>query len=441
MATRPPSDSPGVARQDDMGGLDIYAVLGVTPDVMPLLAQKLYWLKVEHQQAAPEEPEAARRITDLNEALATVLDSDRRAAYDRQHRRAAGKTPSVDTYRRRRVGAALGLMLLTVASTLLTAFRAEPLLLAMNVTVGMLAVIAVVAWPRRNGARAEGPFASLQLTADAGRAEIDLAYETIGHEFLRRLKSDTKAIARLERLDWAYTEAVRIIAVRGGGSPAVHPHVVLRATSGVARVLWMALNAIISLLGAAALAVLLWLARAGAWLALSAGGNLRFNADRLSALVKNLREETGPDQSEVSVDVSRRLATGPRPTDTFAGDRGNPAQTLHPTQVEMSSVPERVEAYLVLESAVGRRRVPIQTVPLSIGSHPNCELVLSVDLGIAPQHALIWQREGVILIHVIAPRAAACLVNDFPMTWASLEDGDVILLGDARFLIEARGHS
>lgn len=440
MALPSSLDNPEVPRQEDTSGLDIYAVLGVTPDVMPLLAQKLYWLKVEQQRLTPDELETARRLTELNEALATVLDSDRRAAYDRHHRKPVGIAPAVDSYRRRRVGAALGLMLLTVAATLFAAFKAGPFLLAVTVTVGMLAVVAVVTWPRRGWTKAARPFASLQLTTDAGRTEVDLAYETLGHEFLRRLKSDTKAIARLERLDLAYTDAVRIIAARGGGTPAVRRHVVLRAAHRVARALWVALSALVNLLGAAALAVLLWLARAGAWLTLSAGGNLRFNADRLSALVKNLREESGPDQSEVSIDVSRRLAVGPR-TDTLAGDLRDSAKTPHPAQVEAPAALERIEAYLVLESAVGRRRVPIQTVPISIGSHPNCELVLSADLGIAPQHALIWQRDGVILIHVIAPRAAACLVNDFPMTWASLEDGDVILLGDARFLIETRGHS
>ncbi|TAK77133.1 MAG: hypothetical protein EPO16_06080, partial [Dehalococcoidia bacterium] len=256
-----------MSRREDTGALDIYAVLGVTPDVMPALAQKLYWLKVEREQLALDEPETARRISELNDALATVLDSDRRAAYDRDHRKPAGAARPADNYRRRRVGAALGMMLLTIAATLFTAFNAGPFLLAVTVTAGMLAVIAVVSWPRRGWTKDAGPFAALQLSADAGRTEVDLAYETLGHEFLRRLKSDAKVIARLERLDRAYTDAVRIIATRGGGMPALRRHVVLRAASRTARALWVALSALINFLGAAALALLLWVTRAAAWLA------------------------------------------------------------------------------------------------------------------------------------------------------------------------------
>jgi hypothetical protein len=94
-------------------------------------------------------------------------------------------------------------------------------------------------------------------------------------------------------------------------------------------------------------------------------------------------------------------------------------------------------AALVLESAAGKRSVPVGGVPLRIGSNGDCDLVLRQD-GVMPEHAMAWVREGSIVLHVIHQHAT-CLVNGEPTTWAMLDDGDEVSFGEAKVRISIQG--
>ena len=57
---------------------------------------------------------------------------------------------------------------------------------------------------------------------------------------------------------------------------------------------------------------------------------------------------------------------------------------------------------------------------------------------VSPEHALIWRHQDAIVLHV-TDHSAACLVNERPMTWATLEAGDEVRMGTFRMHIEVNG--
>jgi|GEM_PF-2561545 len=419
--------------------LDVYAVLGVTRDVTPALARDVYWLQVGRiQDEGPADGDSKRRLEELNEALELILDERRRARYDQAYvpseAESEPRAPLAHP-RRLRAGSILALLLLTVVGAIVAALQYGPLMLGIVVTVGMLSMLAVTALPKRSTASgAESAFATLHLTPDAGVREVNAAYEVVGQELLSRVRHDRRALARLERLDRAHTAAMRAIAMRDapGATGARSGNRLLRLLARGFRTL---ARFILGVLGALALAVILAVMRMGAAVLSLAGRRLRIDAGRLSGLARSDRDEADDEFANVSIDVSRRLAFGRPPTaeaDAEGGTDGDAEE--QPPSVATLRQP-LLNADIVLETDNGNRRVPIPATPLSIGSDPECTLVLPPALGLAPEHAHVWQRDGTILIHVVTQRPAACLVNDEPMTWASLEDGDVILLGDARFSI------
>ncbi len=75
--------------------------------------------------------------------------------------------------------------------------------------------------------------------------------------------------------------------------------------------------------------------------------------------------------------------------------------------------------------------------PINIGSSQRCDLVLSPSLGLAPEHAVMWRRGDDLILHVTT-FDAACEVNGRPARWASLDDGDTVVIGEAQFTIERR---
>lgn len=420
--------------------LDVYAVLGVTRDVTPTLARDVYWLQVGRiQDKGSADGDASRRVEELNESLELILDERRRARYDKTYVPSdVASDPGLPLAqpRRLRAGSIVALLLLTVVGAIVAALQSGPLMLGIVVTAGMLSMLAVTALPRRSRrAGAESAFATLHLTPDAGISEVNAAYEAVGQELLSRLRHDRRAIARLERLDRAHSAALRAIAMRD--TAAVEGIVTTRRR--LLRLIGRAFRAlarfILSVLGALALTVILGVMRVGAAMLSLAGRRLRMDAGRLSGLARPDRDEADDEFASVSIDVSRRLAFGRPPvvqeqinddTDGHAEEQPRSVATLRQPLLN---------ADIVLETDNGNRRVPIPATPLTIGSDPECTLVLPSTLGLAPEHAHVWQRDGTILIHVVTQRPAACLVNDEPMTWASLEDGDVILLGDARFSV------
>ncbi|MDA0365922.1 MAG: FHA domain-containing protein, partial [Chloroflexi bacterium] len=84
---------------------------------------------------------------------------------------------------------------------------------------------------------------------------------------------------------------------------------------------------------------------------------------------------------------------------------------------------------------VGVRRVPLHERPIRIGSSPECDLVLPGRVGVVAEHAMIWRRGDAIILHVTDP-AALCRVNGEDVSWASLDDGDAVAIGDVIVRIE-----
>jgi len=419
--------------------LDVYAVLGVTRDVTPALARDVYWLQVGRirDEGVPD-GDANRRIEELNEALELILDDGRRTRYDATYA-PSQSDPAPDVApgqpRRLRAGAIVALLLLTVVSAIAAAMQYGPLMLGSIVTAGMLSMLAVTALPKRSSTGGvETAFATLHLTPDTGVREVNTAYEVIGQELLSRIRYDRRALARLERLDRAHAAALRAIALR----EATAPQGTNAASGRLLRLLGRGFRAIarfiLGVLGALALAVILGAMRVGAGVFALAGQRVRVDHGRLTGLSRSSQAEADDEFTSVSIDVSRRLAFGrPPPTEEGAGEDDGATEDHSPSATTLRH--PLLNADIVLETNNGNRRVPIPATPLSIGSDPECTLVLPPELGLAPEHAHVWQRDGAILMHVVTQRPAACLVNDQPMTWASLEDGDVILMGDARFSI------
>jgi hypothetical protein len=74
----------------------------------------------------------------------------------------------------------------------------------------------------------------------------------------------------------------------------------------------------------------------------------------------------------------------------------------------------------------------ISESPFSIGSSPNCDLVLGATDDVVAHHARVWLRDGKVMIHHVAD-SGQTTVNGKPTYWASLEDGDQIAFGSQTF--------
>lgn len=69
----------------DVSGLDLYAVLGVSPEASREDVQRAYRRRVResHPDLHPDNPQLAARMRDINLAARVLLDPAARAAYDR----------------------------------------------------------------------------------------------------------------------------------------------------------------------------------------------------------------------------------------------------------------------------------------------------------------------------------------------------------------------
>ena len=161
------------------------------------------------------------------------------------------------------------------------------------------------------------------------------------------------------------------------------------------------------------------------------GTNVEFYGERLGCklfiedVVSDLDRHTKAGTLDAlpgvtTADVERRLEAEFRDVATRVA--GQP-------DVAAASEQSTTRASLILEAPAGNRHVRLSTTPLRIGSDASCDLVLRQD-GVRPEHALAWQREDVVMLHTIDPRATS-LVNGAPMSWAMLEDGDEVRLGEA----------
>ena len=106
-------------------------------------------------------------------------------------------------------------------------------------------------------------------------------------------------------------------------------------------------------------------------------------------------------------------------------------------QAVAAEEPPGTDAWLVLESMVGERRIPVPDFPLRIGSDRACDLVFREDLGVGGEHAVIWQQQGEVILRVL-DRERGAIVNGRPTNWACLEDGDVVELASVTLRVWVR---
>ncbi len=88
-------------------------------------------------------------------------------------------------------------------------------------------------------------------------------------------------------------------------------------------------------------------------------------------------------------------------------------------------------AWLELSTPPGDQRYPVGEWPMTIGFTSDCDVCLpdGADRGWA--RARVWRREGHYMLHTLS-RMGGVLVSGRPTTWAVLEDGDELQIGDCR---------
>lgn len=95
-----------------------------------------------------------------------------------------------------------------------------------------------------------------------------------------------------------------------------------------------------------------------------------------------------------------------------------------------------VDASLVLLAPAGIRRVPVGRRPLCIGSRHECDLVVAQSDAGRYREIVIWQQQGRAFRRSTPGRVE---VNGHAWSWAELDDGDQIRLGDLTLALEIRG--
>ena len=93
-----------------------------------------------------------------------------------------------------------------------------------------------------------------------------------------------------------------------------------------------------------------------------------------------------------------------------------------------------LSAAAFIESVSGRHRFGIGGRPLRIGVDPGCDVRIP-DSG-ANVDARIWLHGDRYLLHVAA---GGVLVNGASASWAVLDDGDILEIGDATFRFRREG--
>ena len=430
---------------------DIYERLGVRPNAGRLLAREMYWARMQPllDGARRDDPGTRAQIEGLNEALTIILDDALRARYDAERSAvpvdaagAGGRAPAHDTPVERMAVVTL----LALIAAAISGLVVGPWWALAPVPFALLALAMIALRERRR--HSPGPLEALGLRPGATVEQIDVGYRARAQELLLRLGLDADAPRELDRLDRAYVAAMAaVIAPSAPAAPALRAARTARPRRpwlparrprpGSARRLRRGLRAALVAtgraarpLGAAVLAHGLRGARASA-----AAAQASLAAGRgAAAHVRTLeRPGTPPPAALPAVDLERRLAA------SFKASAFDIATAIEPPGPTDPPADEPA-AWLLLTSAVGVRRVPVLGRPIRIGSARDCDLVLPAREGVAPEHAMIWRRGDAVILHVIDPQAL-CLVNGEDVSWASLDDGDALAIGDVILRVEAASRS
>lgn len=402
---------------------DIYELLGIDSGASTTLAQDVYWRRVNAYLDADRagDPEARAAIAELNAALAIVLDRSRRSEYDNEHRASGSLDTLADSEARarRRSLVVVGLVPL-IGVAMWFALSTGIVVALVTGIVGVALLLFTAHWANKEIVAGMSPFRVLHLRDDAALEDLQGAYQSEVGRLLIRARFDRNAIRDLDALDKAYLQAEELIARGDSSAPPSLPQ---RLTGRVGTSLGRGVQGSAHGLFALSMLVVRGLTLVGGRLSGVAGRAV------LAGWQGAARRSPAGRTAERDGEVERRLDSAFREVTeriAVAPPLAEPAVETRPT----------ARAALVLESAAGRRSVPISGVPLRIGSDGDCDLVLRQD-GVMPEHAMAWLRDGSIVLHVIHQHAT-CLVNGEPTTWAMLDDGDELRVGEARITISIR---
>jgi hypothetical protein len=386
----------------------IYELLDITPDASPALAHEMYWRKLQPYIAHPERSDQpaedhTETIEALNQALAIVLDERLRAEYDAAHPdevRHQAKVAAQPRSQRRGVITVIGIT--TIAALLLFGtFGPVAALVPLPFAFFALTFLQI----RAAEIADEPAFATLHLRGTASQEQIEIAYRVRAQQILLRIRRDPRVISELDELDKAYIRAMTVVLgdrSESGTGKAPSTARVSRVTASALRVMQGPLE------------------RAGR-LALRSAQDIRSVTQREMAARTYSTPSTEAEEQEI--DLQHRLSAGLKSGAEHIALAAPPASVIPAIEADR----EGITAYLLLESAMGTRRVQLGEKPVSIGTSPACDLALPEQEGIEPEHVLVWQHGTRIVLH--ADLNATCLVNESPVTWALLEDGDRLQVG------------
>jgi hypothetical protein len=102
-----------------------------------------------------------------------------------------------------------------------------------------------------------------------------------------------------------------------------------------------------------------------------------------------------------------------------------------------SAVHGEPTAYLQTYSNDGPQTYPLGDWPVTVGFTTDCTLCLPEAASGDSERVRIWRREGRYMLHTLS-RVGTVLVAGKPATWAILEDGDEVQIGQARLLFRDR---
>lgn len=118
--------------------------------------------------------------------------------------------------------------------------------------------------------------------------------------------------------------------------------------------------------------------------------------------------------------------------------RQSDAPVPAPVATPLLTPDERRPSGRIIEmSANGAMRTfDVSGVPLTIGSGPRCEVRVDPAPDVAPEHAVVWARDGKLMLRHVGGARRKTTVDARPVDWVILEDGDVFAVGSYRFRAE-----
>ena len=460
---------------EDDSALDIYEVLGVSRDVSPVMAQTMYWARVSElrRDEARGDLEARRLINQLNIALQIILDPERRTQYEDY----GVITSDVDApeleprepSQFRRAGLRGGIAVLPgVAAGLLSLLLTGEPIVAVIVAVAPVLAAALIS-TTTEAVESSKPLDVLELREGATLDQIDLAYRTLVGLWLARVgASPDQAVHELDRLDRAYADALeRALDTREkeerrqagtgrwlGGVAAATGRQGLRATVAGGRMLgggarWVlrrpvgrasrqAAGGVARTVGPASTKTAGRLqravgrgaeatARAASDVAGSVTGSVAGGAHRVGEELAALEHKEATAEGSLTVDIERRLR---------ANIHAVAQQAVEPAPEAPDESLDDTRVRLVLDSAVGPRRIPVQDRPIRIGPGKDADIMVDAGDATDVDDTLIWVSGGELVLHA-TPGALVCLVNGEPVTWARLDHDDAVTIGHTSFRVES----